>query len=177
MESRMKRFITIAALIIAVMFVGQSAFAQSLKFGHINRNELIQAMPEFDSARVTLEKLNTELQNAAELLQVELNTKYEAYLKDGKNLTDLVRQTKEQELQDYQRRLTEFQTNAQNQMQEKQVSLFTPVTDKADKAIREVGKSNGFIYVFDLSQPQIIYFDDTKSTDIMSLAKAKLGLK
>lgn len=177
MESRMKRFITIAALIIAVMFVVQSAFAQSLKFGHINRNELIQAMPEFDSARVTLEKLNTELQNAAELLQVELNTKYEAYLKDGKNLTDLVRQTKEQELQDYQRRLTEFQTNAQNQMQEKQVALFTPVTDKADKAIREVGKSNGFIYVFDLSQPQIIYFDDTKSTDIMSLAKAKLGLK
>ncbi len=62
-------------------------------------------------------------------------------------------------------------------MQEKQVALFTPITDKADKAIREVGKSNGFIYVFDLSQPQIIYFDDTKSTDLMSLAKAKLGLK
>ncbi len=81
MESRMKRFITIAALIIAVIFAGQSAFAQSLKFGHINRNELIQAMPEFDSAKVTLEKLNTELTNAAELLQVELNNKYEAYLK------------------------------------------------------------------------------------------------
>jgi len=177
MESRMKRFIAIAALTIAVMFAGQSAFAQNLKFGHINRNELIQAMPEFDSARVALEKLNTELQNAAELLQVELNNKYEVYLKDGKNMTDLVRQTKEQELQDYQRRLTEFQTNAQNQMQEKQVSLFTPVTDKADKAIKEVGKANGFIYVFDLSQPQIIYFDDTKSTDIMTLAKAKLGLK
>lgn len=173
----MKRFITIAALIIAVMFVDQSAVAQNLKFGHINRNELIQAMPEFDSAKVALEKLNTELTNAAELLQVELNNKYEAYLKDGKNLTDLVRQTKEQELQDYQRRLTEFQTNAQNQMQEKQVALFTPITDKADKAIREVGKSNGFIYVFDLSQPQIIYFDDTKSTDLIALVKAKLGLK
>ena len=177
MESRMKRFIAISALTIAVMFAGLNASAQNLKFGHINRNELIQAMPEFDSARVALEKLNTELQNAAELLQVELNNKYEVYLKDGKNMTDLVRQTKEQELQDYQRRLTEFQTNAQNQMQEKQVALFTPVTDKADKAIKEVGKANGFIYVFDLSQPQIIYFDDTKSTDIMTLAKAKLGLK
>ena len=173
----MKKFISIAALTLAVMFAGQSAFAQNLKFAHINRNELIQAMPEFDSARVTLEKLNTELTNAAELLQVELNNKYEAYLKDGKNLTDLVRQTKEQELQDYQRRLTEFQTNAQTQMQEKQVALFTPITEKADKAIKEVGKSNGFIYVFDLSQPQIVYFDDTKSTDIMPLAKAKLGLK
>ena len=173
----MKKFISIAALTLAVMFAGQSAFAQNLKFAHINRNELIQAMPEFDSARVTLEKLNTELTNAAELLQVELNNKYEAYLKDGKNLTDLVRQTKEQELQDYQRRLTEFQTNAQTQMQEKQVALFTPITEKADKAIKAAGKENGFIYIFDLSQNQIAYFDETKSTNIMPLAKAKLGLK
>jgi len=173
----MKRFIGISALIIMVIFVGQNALGQNLKFGHINRTELIQAMPEFDSARVTLEKLNTELSNTAELLQVELNNKYETYLKESKNLTDLVRQTKEQELQDAQKRLTDFQTNAQTQLQEKQVALFTPVTEKADKAIKEVGKENGFIYIFDLSQNQVIYFDETKSTNVMALAKAKLKLK
>ena len=173
----MKRFTGIAALVFMVTFVGQNALAQNLKFGHINRTELIQAMPEFDSARVSLEKLNTELTNTAELLQVELNNKYETYLKESKNLTDLVRQTKEQELQDAQRRLTEFQTNAQTQLQEKQVALFTPITDKVDKAIKEVGKENGFIYIFDISQNQIAYFDETKSTNVMTLAKAKLKLK
>jgi outer membrane protein len=173
----MKRFLEIATLVIIVTFAGQDVMAQNLKFGHINRNELIQAMPEFDSARVKLEKLSTELSNTAELLQVELNNKYETYLKEGKNLTDLVRQTKEQELQDAQKRLTDFQTNAQTQIQEKQVALFTPVTEKADKAIKEVGKENGYIYIFDLSQNQIIYFDEAKSTNIMPLAKAKLGLK
>jgi outer membrane protein len=173
----MKRFLGIATLVIIVTFAGQDVMAQNLKFGHINRNELIQAMPEFDSARVKLEKLSTELSNTAELLQVELNNKYETYLKEGKNLTDLVRQTKEQELQDAQKRLTDFQTNAQTQIQEKQVALFTPVTEKADKAIKEVGKENGYIYIFDLSQNQIIYFDEAKSTNIMPLAKAKLGLK
>jgi len=173
----MKRFIGIFALVTVVSFAGQTLFAQNFKFGHLNRNELIQAMPEFDSARKTLEKLNTELTNAGELLQVELNNKYEAYLKDGKNLTELVRQTKEQELQDYQRRLSEFQTNAQNQIQEKQVALFTPITEKADKAIREVGKENGFIYIFDISGNQVAYFDETKSTNVLPLAKTKLGLK
>jgi outer membrane protein len=173
----MKRFIGIFALVTVVSFAGQTLFAQNFKFGHLNRNELIQAMPEFDSARKTLEKLNTELTNAGELLQVELNNKYEAYLKDGKNLTELVRQTKEQELQDYQRRLSEFQTNAQNQIQEKQVALFTPITEKADKAIREVGKDNGFIYIFDISGNQVAYFDETKSTNVLPLAKTKLGLK
>jgi outer membrane protein len=173
----MKRFIGISVLVIMVIFVGQNALAQNLKFGHINRTELIQAMPDFDSARVKLEKLNTELQNTAELLQVELNNKYETYLKESKNLTDLVRQTKEQELQDAQKRLTDFQTNAQTQIQEMQVKLFTPVTEKADKAIRDIGKENGYIYVFDLSQNQIVYFDETKSTNVMQLVKTKLGLK
>jgi outer membrane protein len=173
----MKKFIGISVLLIMVIFVGQNALAQNLKFGHINRTELIQAMPDFDSARVKLEKLNTELQNTAELLQVELNNKYETYLKESKNLTDLVRQTKEQELQDAQKRLTDFQTNAQTQIQDMQVKLFTPVTEKADKAIKDVGKENGYIYVFDLSQNQIIYFDETKSTNVMQLVKNKLGLK
>lgn len=173
----MKRFLGIIALVIVSAFAGQEAGAQNLKFGHINRNELIQAMPEFDSARVTLEKLNKELQNAAELLQVELNNKYEVYLKEGKNMTDLVRQTKEQELQDYQKRLSDFQTNAQNQLQEKQVALFQPITEKADKAISQVGKENGFVYIFDLSGQQIAYFDETKSVNVLPLAKTKLGLK
>lgn len=174
----MKRFIGIAAFIIILVITGQNSNAQNLKFAHLNRTELIQAMPEFDSARVSLEKLNTELSNAAELLQVEFNNKYEAYLKESKNLTELVRQTKEQELQDYQRRLNDFQTNAQTQIQEKQVSLFTPITDKADKAIKAVGKENGFIYVFDISQGSpLSYVDETKSVNILQLVKTKLGLK
>lgn len=173
----MKRFIGIAALSMLMVICGQNTMAQSIKFGHINRNELIQAMPEFDSAKVKLEKLNTELSNALELLQVEYNNKAEAYLKDSKNLTDIVRQTKEQELQDYQKRMTDFQTNAQTQLQEKQVELFKPITDKADKAIKDVGKENGFLYIFDLSQNQIAYYDDTKSTNVMPLVKTKLGLK
>lgn len=174
----MKRFIGIGALAIILIFTGQNAISQSLKFGHLNRNELIQSMPEFDSARVTLEKLNTELSNAAELLQVEFNNKYEAYLKESKTLTDLVRQTKEQELQDYQRRLTDFQTNAQTQIQEKQVALFTPITEKADKAIKDVGKENGLIYIFDVSPGgQVAYYDETKSSNVTQLVRTKLGLK
>lgn len=173
----MKRITGIVAVIFFAALFGQSAFSQNLKFGHINRTELIQAMPEYDSAIVTLEKLNTDLTNTAELLQVELNNKYETYLKESKNLTDLVRQTKEQELNDSQRRLTEFQTNAQNTMQEKQVELFTPVTQKADKAIRDVGKENGLVYIFDTSIGALIYFDETKSTNMMPLVKAKLGIK
>jgi outer membrane protein len=173
----MKRFIGITVILILVTLVGQSAMAQNVKFGHINSDELIQAMPEYDTATVKIEKFRKELINALELMTVELNTKNEAYIKDSKNLSDIVKQAKEQELGDMNRRIQEFQTTAQTQLQEKQAELFQPIMAKVDKAIKDVGKENGFIYIFDIAKGSLLYFDETKSTNVMALTKAKLGLK
>ena len=173
----MKRFIVLAALTVFIALAGQGAMAQIIKFGHINSDELIQAMPEYDSATVKIENFRKELVNALELMSVELNNKNEAYNKESKNLSDIVKQAKENELMDINRRIQEFQNNAQQQLQNKQAELFQPVMAKVDKAIKDVGKENGFIYVFDVAKGSLLYFDETKSTNIMALAKAKLGLK
>lgn len=173
----MKRFIGIAALVIVVAFAGQKAMAQAPKFGHINSDDLIRALPEFDTASANLEKYRKEILNYLELMQVELNNKSDAYNKELKNLTDLVKQTKEQELIDLNRKIGEYQTNAQDKYQAKSQELFAPVYAKVDKAIKDVGKENGFLYIFDTAKGTLLFFDETKSTNIMPLAKVKLGLK
>jgi outer membrane protein len=174
---KMKRIIGVAVLAIILTLAGQKATAQAQKFAHINSEELIQLMPEFDSASKKIEKFRQELVNALELMQVELNNKSDAYNKESKNLTDMVKQVKEQELMDMQRRIQEFQGTAQQQLQDKQVELFQPVYQKVDKAIKDVGKENGFTYVFDVAKGALLYFDETKSTNLLALTKAKLGLK
>jgi outer membrane protein len=170
----MKRFIGILALIVFMASAGQ---AQNMKFGHINSDELIRALPEFDTANANLEKFRQELVNALELMTVELNNKSDAFTKESKNLSELVRQNKEQELIDMNRRIQEFQANAQEQLQNKQIELFQPIYTKVDKAIKDVGKENGFLYVFDVAKGSLLYFDETKSTNVLALAKSKLGLK
>jgi outer membrane protein len=173
----MRRFVSIASLMIVVALAGQSAIAQSFKFGHINSDELIQSMPEYDSATVKLEKFRKELVNALELMQVEFNNKTDAYQKESKTFSDVVKQTKEQELMDMQKRIQDFQTNAQTQLQNKQTEVFQPIYTKVDKAIKDVGKENGFFYVFDVAKGALLYFDESKSVNVMPLVKTKLGLK
>jgi outer membrane protein len=174
----MKRFIGIAVVIALITLAGQNASAQNIKFGHVNSDELIQSLPEFDSANVKLEKFRKDLINALELMSVELNNKSDIYNKESKNYTDIVKQTKEQELVDMNKRIQEFQNNAQQQLQEKQSELFQPIIAKVDKAIKEVGKENGFVYIFSIGQgSSLLFFDETKSTNVMPLAKAKLGIK
>jgi outer membrane protein len=163
----MKRLAGIAVVLIITCFIGHDISAQNLKFGHINSDELIQSMPEFDSASAKLE-----------IMQVELNNKSEAYTRDSKNLTEIVRQTKEQELMDMNNRIQQFQATAQQQLQEKQAELFQPIMAKVDKAIKDIGKEQGFVYIFTVGQGStLVYFDETKSTNVLPLAKTKLGVK
>ena len=173
----MKRFIWIAILILVLFIIGQSAIAQNYKFGHINSEELIQALPDFDSAKVILEKLRKELIEYLELMSVELNDKYDAYNKGSKNMSDIVKQIKEQELSDMDRRIQEFQNTAQTQFQEKQAELFQPIIAKVDKAIKDIGKENDFFYIFNTSQGDPPYFDESKSVNVTALVKAKLKIK
>ena len=164
-------------VIIVIALAGQSAMAQNFKFGHINSDELIQTMPEYDSATVKLEKFRKELVNALELMSVELNTKNDTYQKESKLLSDIVKQTKEQELIDMDKRIKDFQNNAQTQLQSKQTEVFQPIYAKVDKAIKDVGKENGFLYVFDVAKGALLYFDEAKSINVLPLVKTNLGLK
>lgn len=173
----MKKIIGLVLFVAICSLSAQQVNAQSLKFGHINRTELIQAMPEYDSANVELQNFRDELINALELLTVEFNNKNDAYTKEAQNYTDIVRQTKEQELYDMNRRIQEFQEKASVDLQNKQAELFQPITVKADNAIQTVGKENGFVYIFDVSSGQLAYFDESLSSNVLALVKTKLGIK
>ena len=162
-------------LTAALIFTAQDGIAQSFKTGHINRDDIIMAMPDYDTAMKAYNAYGQELTNALELMQVEYNNKLDQYVKDSKTLTDLVKTNKEQELADMQTRIANFQQQAQVQLQDKQVALLNPIIEKVTAAINDVAKAQGFIYVYDVRT--LIYFDATKSTDVAPLVKTKLGLK
>jgi len=162
-------------LFAALVLTAQDGIAQSLKTGHINRDEIIMAMPEYDTAMKQYNAYGQELTNALELMQVEYNNKLDQYVKDSKNLTDLVKANKEQELADMQNRINNFQQQAQTQLQDKQAQLLNPIIEKAGKAINNVAKEGGYIYIYDVRT--LVYVDTLKSTNIGPQVKARLGIK
>lgn len=169
----MKNLIKIVAVLLLMLSVsGLSA----QKFGHINSQELLAAMPESDSAQAQIEKLAANYQSQLEEMQVELNKKYDDYVNNRDGLTDLIRQTKESEISDLQQRIQQFQEIASQELQNKRTELLRPILDKANGAIKAVAQANNFIYIFDISSGNPIYFSD-QSIDIMQLVKEKLGLK
>ncbi|MCK4664341.1 MAG: OmpH family outer membrane protein [Bacteroidales bacterium] len=169
--------------IIKLLFVGlilisfTQSFAQGkYKFGHIDSNQLLSIMPEREKAQKELEKIASELEKELEAMQVEFNNKYQDYLAKVDSLSDLIKQTKEAELQEIQQRIQSFQATAQQELQNKETELIKPIIEKAQNAIKEIAKENSFTYIFDTGTGVVLYFSDD-SQDIFPLVKKKLGIE
>jgi outer membrane protein len=171
----MKTTIKIFLAAAFVLLMG-SAEAQNLKFGHINVQELLSLMPERDSAELRLKAYGKDLSEQIDQLQVEYNNKVQNYLQKKDSFTPAIREMREKEIGELEQRIQEFQQTAQQDFQRMQGELMRPVIEKADAAIKKIGKANGFIYVFDISTGGVIYFSET-STDIMPLVKKELNIK
>ncbi|MBE9509698.1 MAG: OmpH family outer membrane protein [Bacteroidetes bacterium] len=163
-------------VITLFLFSGTVVNAQNFKFGHINSQEILSLMPERDSAEAKIQQYAKELEGELEIMQVEYRNKLNDYVEKQDNLTPLVKQTKEQELNELDRRIQNFTASAEQELQQQQAQLIQPIIMKAEKAIKDVAKENGFTYIFDLARGAVIYFSD-QSEDILPLVKKKLGLE
>ncbi|MCK4700395.1 MAG: OmpH family outer membrane protein [Bacteroidales bacterium] len=163
-------------VITLFLFSGTAVNAQNFKFGHVNSQELLSLMPERDSAQAKIQQYAKDLEGELEIMNVEYNNKLNDYIEKQDVLTPLVKKTKEQELNEFQNRIQDFSANAQQELQQQEAQLIQPIIQKAEKAINDVGKENGYIYIFDLSRGTIIYFSE-QSEDVLPLVLKKLGLE
>ena len=145
----MKKLIVLSILALGVM---TQSFAQ--KFGHANFEEIVSMLPE----RAAAEK---EVQTLQQTLEGRLNSMVEAY--QGKvaefqtdTMSNAVRQSLQQEIQDLERRIQEFQQTAYTEIEVKQNELMTAMFEKVRGAAEEVGKNNTYTYIFDSSNGSLL---------------------
>lgn len=162
-------------LIVAILGITADSFAQKTKLGHVDSNELLKLMPGRDSALTKIQNYAQMLDNQLKGMQTELETKYNDYLANEKEMTDLIKQTRQKELQDIQARIETFQQSAQDDLDKKQTELLKPIVDKAKAAIEKVAKDNGYTYIFDAGLGVLLYADP--ADDILPLVKKELGLQ
>ena len=164
---------TVIAIAICLFAFGGNAMAQkNIKLGHINSQELMQIMPGRDSVQTVLQNEVTELETTLKQMQTEAESRYNDYVANQAGWTELIRQTKQREIQDMSARIQEFQENAQKQLQEREAELTKPIIDRAKKAIEDVAREGNYTYIFDGAA--LLYSQD--SEDIMPLVKKKLGI-
>ena len=166
---------------ILVLFLSISVNAQKQQFAFFDIQQIIVEMPEAEQAQALFEKEQSDVLLQFEEMQVTFNNLYQDYLanqelpaNDPEKWSKIRAEDKQVELTQIQERMQKFQMTAQEDLQNRQVELLTPVYNKIDSAVAVVAEDKGYPFVF--STEDIYYINKKKCFDITSLVKKALGL-
>ena len=163
-------------LFAVILLIGTTATvnAQTLKFGHIDLQALVQIMPEATTAQTELNNFQNDIEDVFGGMQTELQQKYAEFEQLAEDASQVKRDAKVTEIQDLNQRIENYRNTVQQQLQQKQAEVLQPIYEKAQKAVEEVAKEQGLIYVFDVNA---LHYMSNQSVDILPLVKKKLGIE
>lgn len=167
----MKKFITVLLVLTAVI----SVQAQD-KMGYISSSAILELMPATKTAQATLQSFGKQKEDQLADLQNEYKNKVEAFNADFATLTDIVKQSRQQEIAQWEVKIQEYYKASQQELGEKERALLNPVIKIVQDAVNKVAKAEGYTYVIDTDAGVgfVIYKDETR--DLMNKVKAELGL-
>lgn len=144
------------------------------KVAHLNYDSLINLMPETktasEAANNYLKGLESELKN----MQAELESKYKDYQTKEPGMSEFLKKTKQEDLQQLQKRIQDFQQKAEADFRVRQTELTTPILIKAKKGIEMAAKEGGFRYVVDTSPGRTSILFSEPGDDLLRAVKKKL---
>jgi len=166
----MKKVTGFFIAVLLVMTAG-SANAQQ-KTGYIRVDEMVSLMPELakiDSQLVSYQ--NDSLPGTFNYLLGE----YQRYDSIGKDSTKpvVVRNDAAKKANEFLSELQNWQSTAQQMIENKQASLLQPVYAKVMKAIEDVAKEKGYAYVYNREALIVA----PPADDLLPLVAAKLNVK
>ena len=146
------------------------------KFGHVNTQEIIQAMPEYTAAKNEIDKLTAQYEADLKSMQEELNKKAEAFDKEQATLPENIKQRRQTELQEMYQKIQQSYQDNQQALQKASSEKMQAITAKVLDAIKAVGQAGDFVIINEINAG-IPYISTTLSTDVTAQVKTKLGLK
>ena len=139
-------------LLAAVLCIGTSyTINAQAKTAHVDVNELISKMPAMIDAQKQLEKLSGTYDTEYKTMAEEYQNKIKKYDQEAATVGDAVNATRQTEVQDLVKRITDYRDNAQKELQKKEADMVKPLMDKIKASIAKVGKAKGYQYVLNVA--------------------------
>ena len=119
------------------------------KFGKVNTQTIMQALPDVAKANGEMEALQKQKDNDLKQMQEEFQRKYDEYQKGASTMNATAKQAKETELQNLQQKVQQAYQDGQQELQKKSNELMQPIVAKVRAAIDAVGKAGNYTYIFE----------------------------
>ncbi len=171
----MKNLLKVALVALCLVFMGNFAKAQG-KIGYVSIDQVLQLMPGFKTVQTQVDSYQQQFITTLQDLQKEFDKKLADYNAKKATMTDAARLAAESELQDLQKRSTDTQTRASQQVEAKGQELLKPLYEQIKTAIGAVAKEKGYTYVINATTNDLLLVAPP-ADDLLAAVKLKLNIK
>jgi len=168
----MKNLLKSALVAGCVLLTAGFAKAQT-KIGYVNLQAVMGGTKEAADINVAITAFQKQYQDVQAGIQKELQDKGSDYDKNRATMNDAARLKAESELQDINKRLTDFNQTATNAINAKYSELLKPLVDKVKAVVSQVAKDGGYTIVIDTSTTELVVAPEADNLE--ARVKAKLG--
>lgn len=138
----------IKSLIIAsILLIGVTQVNAQERIAYVEVSTLMTKMPAMLDAQKQLEKLSATYDVEYKGMVEEYQNKLKKYEQEAPTVGDAINESRSKEVQDMQKRITDYRDNAQKELQQKEQEITKPIIEKVKASIQKVGKAKGFQYV------------------------------
>ncbi len=172
MMNRLKH--VFVSLLVSVTLAQGAASAQAeTKFGHIDSEAVLAAMPQTKKAEAQLATFRAELAKQIEVAQKKMQKHYETVMAQAQagKLTPADQKQAEASLQKEQSDLEAMAAAIDKKLLNKRQELFSPVVAALNAAVAAVAKEKGYSFIFE--KTAVLYAEP--AADVSELVKAKLA--
>lgn len=164
---------TFVLMLAIVLSTATASFAQ--KFGYCNSLALLSELPEVKQADSDLQAFQTQLQKKGQEMVKDLQDKAAELKRKQDQGTIAPKEAAEQEakLQADEAAINKYAQTMEDDLGKRRETLYKPVLEKVNKAMKDVAVEGGFLLVFDVSTQVLLYADET--LDVTKLVQAKLA--
>lgn len=161
-------------VILVCLLVTVAGFAQKAKFGHVDYAEIMKVMPGIDTAQTVLLNYQKELEQVGQQMVMEFKQKEAAYAQlQNSGASAAILKVREDEMMKLYKRIQEFTSNSESELQAKQIELLKPFQENLLEAIKKVASNGNYTYVFDISTLAF----HAESDNLTEAVKKQLGVK
>lgn len=142
----------LAAGLAFVLLLAATPTAHAQKFAYVNTQEILEAMPEYNSAQKQLEAMSESWRKEIQRRIDEIDKLYKAYQTERPVLPETQRKEREKEIMQKEKELADYKRKKfgeDGELYKQRKRLIDPIQEKVFNAIQTVAKREGLDFILD----------------------------
>jgi|GEM_PF-1265017 len=166
----LKRIISFAILFVGGLSV---SFAQD-KFAYFDENYAMPLLPEYKTVQADMETFQKQIKTELDKMEADYKKKLDELkaISVKPDASQVVLEAGQKELEDIDKRIQKIETDAQNEAKERLAKKLAPINEKVGKALEDVAKELGGIYIF--RRESLLYV--VEENNVSDLILKKMGV-